>query len=237
MKIKFFIVAFLSLVFSFDVIAGEKKTIQERIELRMVTKAALEAPLFEPAVDYDLFETLKDCKESRGRVIYHECLDSADIYKSALKNAKAKNQPLMVVFGFNSCPACLALEENVFDIDPAPRNSDIMQFLPRDYVLSFKQDPKPLKISLLRIHSRSEHGLKLATDLGVTKMANERGWHRVWSPFILFVNPKTGQLHSESYWEAKEVYCDYFAEFAASIDSLGMAGKGKPYTPRMRCKL
>lgn len=223
-----------------DSFAAEKqesfKTGFKEFDRRNAVADAIETPLFESAVNYASFPKLADCEESGGKIVYYECINSADIYESAVKNAKAKKQPLMVVFGFNTCPACLALEKGIFQLDPPPNNGDIVKYLPSDFVDEFKRNPKALKISLLRIHSRSDHGLKLANDLGVTEMAKSRGWHRVWSPFILFVNPQSGDINSESYWEAEEVFCDYFAEFAANIDALGMVSSGEPYVERERCK-
>ena len=200
-------------------------------------REALSAPLFEDAVNYEDIELIPACQEAGRRIIYHECRNSRRIYDLAVKNAAARKQPLMVIFGFNTCPACLNLEQSVFMLDPAPRNSDIIKYLPISFVKSFKNEPMPLNISVVRIHSRSEHGLKLADELGVTKLAKERGWHRVWSPFILFVNPNTQEMNSESYWEPTEVYCDWFAEFAASVQKIGMASSGEPYVPRKRCKI
>jgi hypothetical protein len=92
-----------------------------------------------------------------------------------------------------------------------------------------------MKISVVRIHARSKHGLALADELGVTAMAKERGWHRVWSPFVLFVNPHTGVMHSESYWEAESGYCEYGAVFAASIEGIGMSPKGTHHQTREIC--
>jgi len=68
-----------------------------------------------------------------------------------------------------------------------------------------------------------------------TEMANAAGWHRVWSPFVVFVNPKTGEMTSESKWEAKEIYCDWAAGVATSLEKVGMAEVGEPKVVRERC--
>lgn len=196
----------------------------------------LAQPLFESALEYTDIPKLEDCTERTIRPpAYHACRDSADIYAKALANAKAKNQPLMVVFGFDSCPNCRRMHKQVFHPKHPMRNADIIKYFSKPAISSYVLQNKPLKVSVVRIHARSKHGLKLADDLGVTKMAQARGWHRVWSPFVLFVNPHSGHMSSESYWDPKEIYCDWGADFAASIESVGMVQVGRPYTERKRC--
>lgn len=197
---------------------------------------ALDTPLFEMAIDYETVPVIKGCEPAFKRVpLYHECRDSRAIYDKAIGNAKAKNQALMVIFGFNTCPACRAYEAMMFDPKRPLTNEDLMVYASEKDVSAFETAAKPMKISLVRIHARSPHGLKLADELGVTKMAKDRGWHRVWSPFILFVNSKSGAMHSESYWEAKDAFCDARTDLAVNMEGIGMANKGKPLYPRKRC--
>lgn len=199
---------------------------------------ALDTPLFEMAVDYETIPFIEGCVPNfKRRSIYHECRDSRAIYDKALGNAKAKNQALMVIFGFNTCPACRAYESVMFSPKRPLINQDLMIYASEEDVTAFENAAKPMKISLVRIHSRSPHGLKLADELGVTQMAIDRGWHRVWSPFILFVNPATGQMNSESYWEADDRYCDMRTDLAVNMEGIGMATKGTPLYPRERCKI
>ena len=194
-------------------------------------------PIFEPALDYTKIPLMNDCKEERpGRTEYHRCRNSQKIYDAAKKNAQAKNQPLMVLFGFDTCPSCAVLHRQIFDPKRPMETRDIIQFFSVAEINERFATNKPLKISVVRIHARSKHGLKLADDLGVTKMANDRGWYRVWSPFLLLVNPHTGKMHSESYWESKEGYCNYPTILAVSIEGVGMTKPGKPYQERKRCK-
>jgi len=57
----------------------------------------------------------------------------------------------------------------------------------------------------------------------------------VWSPFVVFVNPRTGAMTSESKWEAKEIYCDWAAGVATSLEKIDMVEAGETVTARKRC--
>ena len=94
---------------------------------------------------------------------------------------------------------------------------------------------KSFKQPYVRLHARAEHGLALADELGITQMAQTAGWHRVWSPFVVFINPKTGAMTSESEWEAKEIYCDWAAGIATSLEKIDMVEAGEPVMARKRC--
>ena len=104
-------------------------------------------------------------------------------------------------------------------------------------IFGFNKCPYCIKLEseIMDLHARSDHGLALADELGVTEMAKAAGWHRVWAPFVVFVNPKTGEMTSESKWEAKEIYCDWAAGVATSLEKIGMAEVGEPVTLRKRC--
>lgn len=204
---------------------------------------ALTSPLFEPAIDYADIPRIENCKEKvpEARLRYHACRESKAVYEAALASAKAKDQALMVIFGFNTCPACLSMERTLFRDDSPIENQDIVAFFSENevenYIAAQTQDSlSPMKISMVRLHGRSEHGQQLAHDLGLTDIAKSRGWHRVWSPFIVFVNPKTGKMHTESYWDPETRYCNWMAEFAASLQGIEMIDDGKPYRERKRCK-
>jgi len=196
----------------------------------------LKTPIFDDALDYETVPDIARCTSPHKRKeIYHYCKDSAKIYAKALANAKAEGNPLMVIFGFDTCPSCQAMDRAIFNPARPLTNGDIIQFLSTDMIKTYIGAKKPMTIDVVRIHSRSDHGLKLATEIGATQMALDRGWHRVWSPFILFVNPQTGQKHSESYWESEASFCDWRAELAASLEGIGVGEKGKPFTERERC--
>ena len=199
-------------------------------------RAFLQAPVFYPAVDYQSFEAFPNCSEEFVREVkYFGCRDSRTLYETALANAKAKGQPLMVIFGFNRCPYCEVLERTVFDKKKPMLSGHVVRYFSKPALQSFVNEAQPLGIPLLRLHARSDHGLKLADELGITKMAQVRGWHRVWSPFIVFINPETGAMASESEWEAEDVYCDWPMNVAVSLEEIGLATKGTPLTERKRC--
>lgn len=197
----------------------------------------LAQPLFTPAVDYQAFPAIPGCKEEAVREVkYYGCRESRSLYEAALANAKEKNQPLMVIFGFNRCPYCVVLERAVFNPERPVLGRNVARYFSRSALTAYKARKTPLTIPVLRLHARSDHGLKLADELGITKMANDRGWHRVWSPFVVMVNPKTGAMTSESEWEAKEIYCDWSAGVAVSLEKIQVTSAvGAPISPRRRC--
>ena len=228
---RLFLTIFFLLVFGWQAASAQTPAQQKTMA------NLLQAPLFESALDYAEIEKFEDCEERTLRPPkYHQCRDSAAIYAKALATAKDQKQPLMVIFGFDTCPSCAAMDKIVFNPKHPMTNNHLVRYLSRPALNQYVLEGKPMTIGVVHIHSRSPHGLKLADDLGVTKMAKQRGWHRVWSPFILFVDPQTGTMHSESYWEAKSVFCDWGAEFAAGVESIGFVEKGKPYIERKRCK-
>ncbi len=194
------------------------------------------APIFKAALDYNAIPHIEGCTDEVPRDLkYHNCRDSKAIYTRALTTAKAMDKSLMVIFGFNKCPYCIKLESEIMDPRKPLRSHDVTQYFSNTEHAKYKATGKGFKLPYVRLHARSEHGLALADELGVTEMANAAGWHRVWSPFVVFVNPRTGVMTSESEWEAKEVYCDWTANIAVSLEKIDMAEAGEPVTARKRC--
>lgn len=194
------------------------------------------APVFKTALDYNAVPRIEGCTDEVPREVkYHNCRDSKAIYTRALSTAKAMDAPLMVIFGFNKCPYCIKLESEIMDPRKPLRSADVAQYFSAAEHAKYKAAETPLKLPFVRLHARSEHGLALADELGVTEMAKAAGWHRVWSPFVVFVNPNTGAMSSESEWEAKEIYCDWAAGVATSLEKIGMAEVGEPKVARKRC--
>lgn len=200
-------------------------------------RAAFErAPIFKAALDYNAIPRIEGCVDEVPRDMkYHNCRDSKAIYTRALATARAMDKPLMVIWGFNKCPYCIKLESEIMDPRKPMRGHNVAQYFSISEHEKYMAAAKPLKLPFVRLHARSEHGLALADELGVTQMANEAGWHRVWSPFVVFVNPRTGEMTSESKWEAKEIYCDWAAGVATSLEKVGMAEVGEPVMARKRC--
>ena len=194
------------------------------------------APVFKTALDYNSIPRIKGCEDEVPRDMkYHNCRDSKLIYTRALGTASVMDAPLMVIFGFNKCPYCIKLESEIMDPNDPLKSYEVAKYFSKAEYTKYKTEGKPIKIPFVRLHARSEHGLALADELGITEMAKEAGWNRVWSPFVVFVNSKTGEMSSESEWEAKEIYCDWAAGAAVSLEKIGMAKKGKPVTERKRC--
>ena len=188
--------------------------------------------VFTDAVDYASFPDIENCEEESVQDLkYFKCKDSQDIYLAALDSAKAQNKPLMVTFGFNTCPYCKVLDAEIYDPDNPITAQAVKQYLSPEAAMELGDFTLPA----VRLHARSDHGLKLADNLGVTQMAQDRGWHRVWSPFVVFVNPQTGAMASESLWEASEIYCDWPANIAVSLEKNGYVARGKPQVQRKRC--
>jgi len=196
----------------------------------------IQSPVFVPAVDYEAFEKLNNCTEELAREIkYHACRDSRSLYDAALAKAKKAGQPLMVIFGFNRCPYCEVLERSIFNPSTPMRGGHLARYFSKPELKRYMTEKKALTVPVLRLHARSEHGLKLADELAITKMAKDRGWHRVWSPFVVLINPETGAMASHSQWEAKEVYCDWSVNIVTSLENIDFTAKGEPYTERKRC--
>ena len=194
------------------------------------------APVFKTALDYNAIPRIEGCVDEVPRnVKYHNCRDSKAIYTRALSTAKAMDKPLMVIFGFNKCPYCIKLESEIMDPRKPLRSNDVAQYFSKVEHAKYMADEKPFKLPFIRLHARADHGLALADELGITEMAKAAGWHRVWSPFVVFVNPRTGAMTSESEWEAKEIYCDWTAGIATSLEKIDMAEAGETMTARKRC--
>ena len=86
----------------------------------------LKAPLFDTNFDYDAVSTLANCNQRvTPRTKYFKCKNSAELFVAAKDWAKASNQPLMVIFGFDECPSCQAIEQLYFCLlytSPSPRD-------------------------------------------------------------------------------------------------------------------
>lgn len=233
MRFHLTIVILLALMLS---ACGSKETSAPTPPPKAELAAFEKAPIFKTALDYNAIPRIEDCTDEVPRNMkYHNCRDSKVLYTRALSTAKAMDAPLMVIFGFNKCPYCIKLESEIMDPRDPLQSYDVAQYFSAAEQAKYKAAGKAFKLPYVRLHARSDHGLALADELGVTDMAVAAGWHRVWSPFVVFVNPKTGAMTSESEWEAKEIYCDWAAGVATSLEKIDMAEAGEPVTPRKRC--
>jgi len=184
----------------------------------------MEIPVFEDALDISQIPKIEDCKEHTIRAPkYNKCRNSTAIYARALANAQAANHPLMVVFGFDTCPPCAALDKSVFNPQTPMTNDKIVRYYSKTALNEYAATGKPLKIMVAFIHSKSKHGQKLAVDLGIKNPLRP--------PFILLIDPVTGAQHSES----KARYCDWGAQFAADLEGIASIQTGDSNRPRLRC--
>jgi len=232
MRINFIVVFITALILT----ACGSKEAPQALAPKPQLSAQDRAPIFKAALDYNAVPRIEGCTDEVPREVkYHNCRDSKALYSRALSTAKAIDAPLMVIFGFNKCPYCIKLESEIMDPRDPLKSGDVAQYFSAAEQAKYKAAGKPLKLPFVRLHARSEHGLALADELDATEMANAAGWHRVWSPFVVFVNPHTGEMTSESKWEAKEIYCDWAAGVATSLEKIEMAEAGEPVTVRKRC--
>jgi len=181
-----------------------------------------DTPLFVDAVDYDAMDLDGGCPGEASGAIYRSCIDSEALYTAALSSAKASGTPLMVVWGFNECPYCKVFDGENFNPEKPWKTSDFIKKLaPAQRDAMSKEDKANYQISVVRLHARTPNGLAFADKLGVTDLARERGWGRVWSPFIMVVDPETGQIHTEEKWNAQWSFCESASEFIVNLVAIG----------------
>lgn len=178
--------------------------------------------LFVDAVDYAAMEPAGGCPTDPENAIYHSCIDTETLFTAAVENAKAEGHPLMVVWGFNECPYCKVFDGENFNPDAPWRTSDFIKKLTPDQRAAMPKEARAdYQISIVRLHARTPNGLAFADKIGVTDLANERGWHRVWSPFIMVVDPETGNIHTEEKWNAQWSFCESASEFIVNLVAIG----------------
>lgn len=178
--------------------------------------------LFVDAVDYAALEPANGCSSDPQNAIYHSCIDSELLYNTALVAAKANGTPLMVVWGFNECPYCKVFDGENFNPDRPWKTADFIKKLtPEQRAAMTKAEKSDFQISIVRLHARTPNGLAFADKIGVTDLARERGWHRVWSPFIMVVDPETGKIHTEEKWNAQWSFCESASEFIVNLVAIG----------------
>ena len=194
----------------------------------------LKAPLFDTNFDYDAVSTLPNCNQRvTPRTKYFKCKNSAELFVAAKDWAKASDQPLMVIFGFDECPSCQAIEQLYFG-----RKEPISKEMFIPFVSDIQAKTKDIPtISVARIHIRNENAEAMVKRLGLVDYAESKNWHRLWSPFIVLFDPKTGEWHSEETWDSEIVYCyDAIAEIAVSLEKLGYMQKGNTLKFREKCR-
>ncbi|MEL7547905.1 MAG: thioredoxin family protein [Pseudomonadota bacterium] len=179
-------------------------------------------PLFVPAVDYADFRPAEGCAADVPDAVYRACLDPEELYAAAVESASEAGNPLMVVWGFEECPYCQLFQKEELNAD-APRTiSDFVNdTLSEKQRESLPNSGEAFQISFLHIQVRTDEGAALAERLGVTDIARERGWHRVWSPFVSFTRPGSDTFVAQTQFEQGEKPCEYEDDFAISLQQLG----------------
>lgn len=178
--------------------------------------------LFVEAVDYQALQPEGGCPADPDTAIYYACIDSETLYTGALEAAKARGTPLMVIWGFNECPYCKVFDGENFNPDRPWKTADFIKKLTPDQRAAMSaEEKKNFQISIVRLHARTANGLAFADKIGVTALARERGWNRVWSPFIMVVDPETEQIHTEEKWNAEWSFCESASEFIVNLVAIG----------------
>jgi hypothetical protein len=178
--------------------------------------------LFVDAVDYETMSPEAGCPTDPANAIYRSCIDSEALYTAALASAKEAGNPLMVIWGFNECPYCKVFDGENFNPDEPWKTADFIKKLTPDQRAAMsKVDRASFQISTVRLHARTANGLAFADKIGVTDLAKERGWNRVWSPFIMVVDPVTGKINTEEAWNAQYSFCESASEFIVNLVAIG----------------
>lgn len=180
------------------------------------------APLFVKAVDYADFTPEAGCTSDEPDATYRACLDPDELYAAAVQSAQDADNPLMVVWGFEECPYCMKFEaEELNPESPRSIQDFVTNTLSDSQRESLPNEGSDFQISVLHVHVRAPAGAALAERLGVTDIARERGWHRVWSPFVSFTRPGSDTFVAQTQFEQGEKPCNYVDDFAISLQQLG----------------
>lgn len=178
-------------------------------------------PLFVDAIDYADFTPAAGCDADVVDATYRACIDPAALYAAAVQSAQAADNPLMVIWGFEECPYCKKFAQDEMD----PNNPRTVGDFVGNTLSDKQRDSLPnsgtdFQISVLHLHVRAPAGAALAERLGVTDIARERGWHRVWSPFVTFTRPGSDTFVAQTQFEQGEKPCAYVDDFAISLEQL-----------------
>lgn len=178
-------------------------------------------PLFVEAVDYADFTPAAGCTADVPDAIYRACLDPNELYAAAVSSAQEADNPLMVVWGFEECPYCQAFQKTELnEANPRTIADFVGNTLSDKQRASLPSDGADFQVSVLHLHVRAPAGADLAERLGVTDIARERGWHRVWSPFVTFTRPGSDSFVAQTQFEQGEKPCEYVDDFAISLQQL-----------------
>ena len=193
-------------------------------------------PLFVPAIDYADFTPAAGCTADIADATYRACIDPNALYAAAVQSATDADNPLMVIWGFEECPYCKKFAQDEMDPNnPRTTRDFVTNTLSKTQRNSLPNKGADFQISVLHLHVRAPAGAALAERLGVTDIARERGWHRVWSPFVTFTRPGSDTFVAQTQFEQGEKPCAYVDDFAISLQQLDYvpadATKSRPMCP------
>ncbi len=189
-------------------------------------------PLFVEAVDYKTIETVPDCEETlyRGNPrLYSRCANPYKLFGKAKTFALENKMPLVILWGFDSCPACEDLENRYFDPGFLPTNNAISASLTLNQKTQFSNYTNGNnQLALIRMNSGTsvDHNQIFAQKIGANKLAASLGWRKVWSPMFMVVNPETDALGSIRHFSGYEL-CTLGEELALGLEQVGII-KGNP---------
>jgi len=179
-------------------------------------------PLFVDAINYADFTPAAGCSADVPDATYRACINPDALYAAAVESAQAADNPLMVVWGFEECPYCKKFaQEELNPENPRSIGDFVGNTLSSKQRKSLPNNGADFQVSVLHLHVRAPAGAALAERLGVTDIARERGWHRVWSPFVTFTRPGSDTFVAQTQFEQGEKPCAYVDDFAISLEQLG----------------
>lgn len=198
--------------------------------------AAPQGPLvFEKVVDPSAFQPIEGCTGERAKPTYFKCLDARQLYEAAYSRAQQEDRPLMIVWGFDECPSCKKLEKTelsgrkAWTVDHFLK--DALTPAQRKAALASQED---YRILTLKIDIRRPSGEALAEEIGVTRIARERGYDRVRTPFITLTNTNTGVLVSQAELGQGFRPCTRADEFVLNLIEAGFL-PDDPSRERRKC--
>lgn len=188
---------------------------------------AKDLPLLLNAVDYSKIESVADCEETlyRGKPrLYSRCLDPDRLFDAAKSFAVENNLPLLIMWGFDSCPACEDQKVRLFDPTWSPTHKTVTSALSEAQKAEFsKYTNGKNQLAVVRMNSGTslKHNQAFAEKIGANKLASTLGWKKVWSPMFMIVNPETSALASNSYFSSYS-FCTMGEEFALGLEHVGI---------------
>jgi hypothetical protein len=187
---------------------------------------AASEPLFVEAVDYKTIEDVADCEKKpyyKERV-FSRCTDPDKLFDAAKTFALNNDVPLVILWGFDECPACESLKIRMFDPDMLPSDKAVETALSGAQKVEFAKATKDRnQLAIVRMNSGTSlaHYQAFADKIGANKVASDLGWKKVWSPMFMVVNPKTGAVASNGYFRGYQ-FCTLGEELVEGLADVGV---------------